>query len=138
MRSIFFFSMLLTFFSLHGQTLSINLDNTEEKEGFYYIAVFDSQEAFEKQEMVAKKRVNVSEINKPIVFQGLKKGTYCVSVFYDTNQNKKLDTKDNGMPIEPYGFSNNPGLGAPTFEKMSFLLDKDVNLTIKLRRLKSK
>lgn len=137
MRS-FLLLLALISFGAHAQTLSITIENSEEKEGFYYVAVFASQEAFDKQEMVAKKRVAVADLNKPITFQHLKKGKYCVSVFYDTNDNKKLDTKDNGIPIEPYGFSNNPGLGAPAFEKMCFQLDKDVHLVIKLRRVKTK
>jgi uncharacterized protein (DUF2141 family) len=137
MRGILLILILFSF-ETYAQTLSITLENVEEKEGFYYVAVFASQEAFEKQEMVAKKRVPVAEIQKPIIFPNLKKGTYCVSVFYDTNDNKKLDSKENGIPIEPYGFSNNPGLGAPTFEKMCFKLEKDVILSIRLRRIKSK
>lgn len=120
-----------------SQNLSIKIEDFEAKDGYFYVAVFDSQEAFEKRETAHKLRVSASEIKKPIVFKNLKKGTYCVSVFYDANGNKQLDTKDSGIPKEPYGFSNNPGLGKPHFDKMSFQLEKDYLVTIQMRSIKS-
>ena len=35
-------------------------------------------------------------------------GNYAVQVMHDENENNKLDTNFMGMPIEGYGFSNNP------------------------------
>jgi len=132
-------SVLFTCFITLGfsQNLSVKIENYEAKDGYFYIAVFDSQEAFEKRETPHKLRISASEIKNPIVFKGLKKGTYCVSVFHDVNGNKKLDTKDSGIPKEPYGFSNNPGLGKPNFDKMSFELVKDHLVIIEMRSVKS-
>ena len=119
-----------------AQNLSVSIEDIDVKDGYFFIAVFNSQEAFDKKETPHKKRISASEINKPVIFKGLPKGEYAVSVFYDTNNNKQLDLKSSGIPNEPFGLSNNPGLGKPRFEKISFPFEKDQHLVIKMRTTK--
>ena len=119
-----------------SQNLSVKIDNYEASEGYIYIAVFDSQDAFEKRQTPHRKKINVNDIHKPIVFKGLSKGTYCVSVFHDLNNNMELDTKSSGIPNEPYGLSNNPGFGKPSFEKISFPFEHDKLVVIEMRTVK--
>jgi uncharacterized protein (DUF2141 family) len=54
-------------------------------------------------------------------FDGLRPGTYAVSVIHDENGNKKLDTFA-GIPREGFGFSRNPAIrfGPPKFAAARF------------------
>lgn len=53
--------------------------------------------------------------------------TGAIALFQDLNNNQRLDKNFIGLPVEPYGFSNNPKLlfGPPGFQKCA------VDLTIK-------
>ena len=60
-------------------------------------------------------------------FKDLPMGDYAISIHHDENANGKFDTNLVGMPIEPYGFSNDAmgNFGPPTFEQAKFKLDGD-------------
>jgi uncharacterized protein (DUF2141 family) len=60
-------------------------------------------------------------------FKDLPMGEYALSIHHDENGNGKFDTNPVGMPIEPYGFSNDAmgNFGPPTFEQAKFKLDQD-------------
>lgn len=49
-------------------------------------------------------------------------GIYAIAVYHDENDNKKFDRSWIGLPLEDYGFSNNPTLilGPPTHEDAAF------------------
>lgn len=70
-----------------------------------------------------------------LVFDDLAPGRYAVMVTHDENGNGKLDTNIVGMPIEGYGFSNNPRvMRKPTFEEAAFEVGSDdVALEIAIR-----
>ena len=56
-------------------------------------------------------------------FKDLPPGDYAVMVMHDENGNGKLDSNMIGMPVEGYGFSNNPNvMRKPTFEEARFTL----------------
>lgn len=54
-----------------------------------------------------------------VVLKDLPEGPLALSLFQDANGNGRLDMNPMGMPIEPYGFSNNAAgsFGPPTFEQ---------------------
>ena len=63
-------------------------------------------------------------------------GTYVVALYQDVNDDGKLDTNLSGMPLEPWGMSNNPpkasGRG-PTWEESQFVLPPEgIRLVIEL------
>ena len=63
-------------------------------------------------------------------------GRLAVSAFHDLNGNQDLDTNALGMPIEPYGFSNNVhGLfGPPNFSDVAIQIgETDRNQTTAIR-----
>lgn len=70
-----------------------------------------------------------------IVFYKIPSGTYAISAYHDENANGKLDTNFLGIPLERYGFSNNPNatFGIPDFEKSKFLVESDCSMTIYLK-----
>ena len=59
-----------------------------------------------------------------VVFQNVPEGAYGVTVVHDENKNGKLDFNEMGMPIEGYGYSNNPAKrpGPAPFEETKFTL----------------
>ena len=79
-----------------------------------------------------KKIRNPGSLN--IKFESVKKGEYAVAVFNDKNSNSNLDTGIFGIPLEQYGFSNNPEINfrAPTFNECKFIVDEDETILINL------
>ncbi len=68
-----------------------------------------------------------------VSFEDIKPGTYAINVFHDENSNKKMETNFIGIPVEGYGFSNNPRLfGPPTFNKTKFIF-KEATLTLDIK-----
>jgi len=59
------------------------------------------------------------------VLENMPYGRYSVKAFHDKNDNSKLDTNFAGIPIEPYGFSNNARgrFGPPPFDSAAFTLN---------------
>ncbi|WP_321818288.1 DUF2141 domain-containing protein [Paraburkholderia sp. J69-2] len=57
-----------------------------------------------------------------VVFKDLPPGDYALAAFQDKNGNEKLDTNGIGIPIEPFGFSNDAqGVnGPPRFDDAKF------------------
>src|ERR1700744_5014514 len=51
-------------------------------------------------------------------------GVYAIETYQDVNCNDKMDTTWLGLPLEPYGFSNDahPVLSKPRFSKVKFTL----------------
>ncbi len=70
-----------------------------------------------------------------VVFPALPEGSYAVAVFQDTNGNNNLDRDPNGLPREPYGFSNGTGRTAPpSFEAARVLVRGNVVARVRLAR----
>lgn len=68
-------------------------------------------------------------------FPGVSPGRYALMVTHDENANGKLDTNLIGMPVEGYGFSNNPQvMRKPTFDEAAFDVGTQAAvLTVELR-----
>ena len=57
------------------------------------------------------------------VFEGLQPGRYAVAAFQDLNGNGSLERSKLGLPLEPFGFSNDAGRSArPSFNAAAFSL----------------
>lgn len=68
----------------------------------------------------------------------LERGYYCIRLYLDQNNNKKLDKSKVGVPKEPFGFSNNPTIGykQPLMKDTVFSVPFQGKLTINLKKLK--
>lgn len=74
----------------------------EKKKGF--LAVMDSEQHFQKREVVVGGYI-YGNIGKGVFvwhIYGLKKGKYAMLAFVDDNQNQKLDFRKKGKPLEKY------------------------------------
>ena len=61
----------------------------------------------------------------PFEFQDIKRGTYCIHVYQDVNQNGKIDRKFMGTLDEPHGYYRSPEDWV-SWNDMKFEVDKDI------------
>ncbi len=116
--------------------VEIRLHGVASSEGKVRVALFEDQAAFDADRRLAGSFVSASPNGVEIVFRGVPAGTYAISAFHDRNDNSELDRNLVGMPVEPFGFSNDARgtFGPPSFEKMSFAVgDAPVALEIHLQ-----
>lgn len=110
----------------HAADLTVEIKGLASENGKVLIALYDNAEGWMKRGLKtagtpAKKDSVIYE------FKDLPMGDYAISIHHDENGNGKFDTNLVGMPIEPYGFSNDAmgNFGPPTFEQAKFKLDRD-------------
>ena len=102
--------------------LVVNVQGIRAQTGLLKVAVVDSLEAFDGKAapVQADGAPPKGEVSR-FVFKDLKPGTYAVMITHDENGNGKLDSNLIGMPVEGYGFSNNPRvMRKPTWEEVRF------------------
>ncbi|HTH95091.1 MAG TPA: DUF2141 domain-containing protein [Rhodocyclaceae bacterium] len=122
--------------SASAADLTVVLENTIPNGGNVRAAIYGQSADFLKKSLRgAESPVNGNSVT--LVFKDLPAGDYAVTAFQDSNGNKKLDTSIVGIPLEPYGMSNDArgGLdGAPKFSDAAFHLgDSDLTVRIQLK-----
>ena len=92
--------------------LSVTISDIRADQGQLMVAVMNSDAGWNNQEKpVAVDKLAAGKANGDgqVVFRfNLPAGSYAVQVMHDENDNGKLDTNFMGLPVEGYGFSNNP------------------------------
>ncbi len=93
--------------------------------GDIYISVYDSSDKWLGDEVVLTRKVVIAEALEGDLVRSelnLPAGNYAFSVFYDANNNGKLDTNFIGIPKEPVALSNNarPKFGPPKYKDAVF------------------
>ncbi len=136
-RIAFSIATLLASAGLSAQGLTVNIERIEQAQGHMLVLVAGSDAAWngEAPRAAARKIAVESAGNLPVSFEDLPPGRYAVQVLHDANDNGKLDTNLVGMPIEGYGFSNNPRVmrKAHFDEAMFELPTEGTAITIELR-----
>lgn len=130
---LFFVSLSSALFSQDGFTITVKVIGMESNDGKVFFALFDRQEDFLKDDKIIKAaKVKPENGVATARLTNITKGEYAVSVFYDKNNNGKMDTNFLGIPKEPYGFSNNSKgfMGPPKFENSKFLVSGDTEISI--------
>ncbi len=110
----------------HAADLTVEIKGLASSNGQVFIALYDKSEGWMKKGL---KNVGTPAAKDGVTyeFKDLPAGEYAISIHHDENGNGKFDTNVSGMPIEPYGFSNDAmgNYGPPTFEQAKFKLDAD-------------
>lgn len=103
----------------HAADLTVTLRDVRAQTGLIKVAVVDSQAGWDGQaKPVQADGAPPSGDTATFVFKGLAPGAYAVLVTHDENGNGKLDSNMIGMPVEAYGFSNNPRvMRKPTWDE---------------------
>ena len=108
----------------------VELTGLANAEGNLYIAVYDSDDTWLGDETVMEQKVVIAEARDGELVTSellLPPGEYALSIFYDSNDNGKLDTNFIGIPKEPVALSNNarPKFGPPKYKDAVFTLGSD-------------
>lgn len=112
--------------------LTIIVENATKNDGEVLMGVY-TKSNFMKAAPEYSDSKNATNKKVSFVFENIKDGYYAASCYQDSNGNKKMDFKSNGMPTEIYGVSNNPVLmGPPSWEDAKFEVKKDTALTIRM------
>ena len=119
-------------------SLVLEVTNLDSGRGVLYAQVYSSEAAF-KAGTGAVRQVEkaVKEATIRLEFNDLPSGQYAVRLFQDLNGDRKVNTNAFGMPVEPFGFTNNAPahFGPPSFGAVAVTVgDRPVVQTIKLNR----
>ena len=131
--------LLVLFLSItiNGQaSLNIHIEGIKEIRGEIYIGLYRNKINFRNTDSVFMDKIIPANGHEIIAkMENLPKGEYALTLFHDKNSNGKLDKNWFGKPKEKYGFSNNPKIRfkAPGFEKCSFFVEEDVDITIEMK-----
>ncbi len=102
----------------HAADLSVDVAGLKNAKGKVMVAVYGGAQSFLKQPLrTAAVAAQPGKVR--VVIGDLPSGDYALSVYQDENSNGELDVNPIGMPIEPYGFSNDAAgsFGPPSFEQ---------------------
>ena len=140
LKLLFFILIMLTLYDGYSQskktslTLRIEVASFENTKGVLRVCVTDQKDDFLKS-CAFSKIVTVENDTVSLKIENIEKGNYAVSVYHDENNNGILETGGVfGIPVEPYGFSNNPTMTfGPSYKKSVFKMTSDKNISIKLK-----
>ncbi len=109
-------------------TLTLNVSGLQPM-GTISLGLFDSQSGYEASKSVTGAQQTVTGETVVVVFDDLAPGEYGIKFYHDVNGNGKLDTNPFGMPVEPFGFSNNARgqFGPAGWDKAAFTVTAGEN-----------
>ena len=115
--------------------LDVAIRDARSQAGQFRVALVDAAGYAGKAAPIAARLQPPSGDVTRVRFADVPSGRYALMVIHDENGNGTLDTNVIGMPVEGYGFSNNPQvMRKPTWEESRFELDDDaLSITIDLR-----
>jgi uncharacterized protein (DUF2141 family) len=100
--------------------LQVTIARVLPQRGELLVALFNRAEGFPDKVAPSQPAQRIRPESDPAVlhFTGLPEGRWAVMVLQDLNGNGRMDTNLFGLPVEPYGASNNrlPRLQPPAFE----------------------
>jgi uncharacterized protein (DUF2141 family) len=105
-------------------TLTVRVTGIRNANGKIRLGLYRDSNFVEGREI----EIDAKTLTAATVFTNLPRGVYAVNLFHDENMNDKMDTNLFGMPVEGYGFSNNPAkrMGKPGFDETNFHLNQSI------------
>lgn len=102
----------------------LKVTGLRSEKGQVKIAVFNSSEKWLGEQPRYSSTINVDGQTVTWTIKDVPYGDYGVAVFHDENGNGKMDKNVLGIPLEPYGFSNNLRaiFGPPKWETAKFIV----------------
>ncbi len=135
-RAFFLPALLAATAGAQAAELTVVLQDVRTQTGLIKVALVDSQAGWDgKAAPVQATGAPPSGEQATFVFKDLKPGAYAVLITHDENGNGQLDTNMMGMPVEGYGFSNNPRvMRKPTWDEARFeLVGEATHIDVALR-----
>jgi len=127
----FALAILLCMASASAATLTVKVENIDKKGGDLHVALYDQASwSNDDAEPLAGAIVPAIAPETNVTLQNIKPGVYGVKTYQDVNRNGKFDQNWLGLPLEPYGFSNDakPVLTAPGFDRTKFMVRDGANI----------
>jgi uncharacterized protein (DUF2141 family) len=105
-----------------ASTLTVRVTGIRNTNGKIRLSLYRDSKFVEGREV----EIDAKTLSANTVFANLSQGFYAVNLFHDENMNGKMDTNLFGMPVEGYGFSNNPHkrMGKPGFDETNFQVNQ--------------
>ncbi len=116
-----------------GITITVIIDNVKNDTGKVMLSLHTS-ETFMKGKGIKDVETKIQDGKITATFENVLPGDYAIMALHDENENQKMDfNKENGMPLESYGTSNNPmAFGPPQYDDAKFKAEeKDLELSIR-------
>ncbi|ARV62876.1 hypothetical protein BZZ01_05905 [Nostocales cyanobacterium HT-58-2] len=120
--------------------LTVEIDGLRNRQGQVCLSLFTSGRGFPSNSSNAVQNQCTAITATPlfITFKNLQPGSYAVAVLHDANSDNKANRNGLGIPVEGFGFSENPVIltGPPKFNDAAFLVaGSTTNIQIKLNYL---
>jgi uncharacterized protein (DUF2141 family) len=117
-------------------TIRLRITGLLSGKGQVKIAVFNSLETWLGDHPAYNATIDVDGQSVTWRLNDVPNGDYGIAVFHDENKNGRMDKNLLGMPLEPYGFSNNQrvSFGPPKWERAKFPVKNaaaDVSIEVK-------
>ena len=115
--------------------LTVKITDIRANKGSLLVSVVKSEAGWDnKEKPVATEKLAATGKEVELRFS-LPAGTYAVQVLHDENDNGQIDSNFMGIPVEGYGFSNNPQVMRRAYfsESRFDLGDAPSSVTIRLR-----
>lgn len=103
-------------------SLTVTFTGLQPK-GAINLVIVGSADAYDgKAAPTVADRIDATSGQVTKTFEGLAPGRYAIKAFHDVDGDGKMGTNPFGMPIEPFGFSNNAraAMGPPTWDQAGF------------------
>jgi uncharacterized protein (DUF2141 family) len=125
--------------SAQANCVKVSINGFRVTTGKLYVSIYKNQDSFLK--IGKETATNVVRVNKndtaiATCFSGLAPGWYAVALYHDEDDNGKMNSGIFGIPLEPYGLSNNfrPRMSYPRFDQCSFYVpdtsEKDIAIAL--------
>lgn len=140
MKNVLFFvlGIMMANFALgQGSRQTLNVQKLNGHKGKLYIGWYNKAAEFRQAEKACLQKIVAVQGKEQanIIFDNVPPGTYAIAIFFDENDNGKMDTNFFGIPKEKYGFSNNvyPMMRAATFKESAIVIgNKEETISIRL------
>jgi uncharacterized protein (DUF2141 family) len=122
-----------TFVSGQKVNLTVEMDNFKNNTGVVKVGLYNSAGSFLGQ-TYKKLESKIANQKATVIFEGVEKGEYAVSIYQDENLNGLMDKNFFGIPSEDYMASNNEkgSFGPPKYEKAKFIINDNSKIVINI------
>ena len=119
--------------------LAVVIKSVRNNKGHILVGLYNNAVSFnnyQKEDPFIKKSILPVTTNTIVVFPNIPFGNYGLKIFHDENDDRTLNLGKFFVPMERYGFSNDPMIlfGPPRFDDCRFVFDqKHPTFNIKLK-----
>lgn len=123
---------LFSFSQDAGITITVTVDNVKNDTGKVMMSLH-TKDTFMKGKGIMNAESVIKDGKVTLTFANVTPGKYAILGLHDENENGRIDFRENGMPLESYGMSNNPMfMGPPNFDEAEFVVaDEDLEMSIR-------